>query len=499
MTKSKSTKRALFSSMMALLLCCTTLLGTTFAWFTDSVSSTGNKIQAGTLQVDLEVLDKTGNWTSVADMTDPIFNYDKWEPGYTEIKVLRVVNEGNLALKWKAMLVTNGELTDLANVIDVYVKEDVTSIPTDRTEIDSWTNVGTLAQFINSIESTTTGEIEAKAEGATENPCETLGIAFKMQTTAGNQYQGMNLGGAFDICIVAAQLQSETDSIGKDYDAGAKFPTVVTNAAELATAFSNGGTYTLAADIDTSSKLTVPADTKVTLDLNGNTLTGYFTQAGTSALIENKGTLEIVNGEISVTATNPDTDWDPEGFPTYASNTISNRGNLIIGEGAVLKNETSGGASYVIDNYAGGTLTVNGGEILQTAGNIAIRINTASASAANNVTINGGTISGYRAIWIHLAGGSNATAPTVNLTINGGNLNTTDTEYEDCIYSYSYGNSFANTNITITGGTFNGYVSFGGGYKGDTETVTITGGTFNKGVGRWLANGDYETITVPTA
>ena len=53
MTKTKSTKRALLMSALALLMCVSMLIGSTFAWFTDSVTSAGNKIQAGTLQVDL--------------------------------------------------------------------------------------------------------------------------------------------------------------------------------------------------------------------------------------------------------------------------------------------------------------------------------------------------------------------------------------------------------------------------------------------------------------
>ena len=59
MTKSKQTKSALFSSVVALLLCFTMLLGTTFAWFTDNASSSVNKIQAGKL--DIQLLDESGN------------------------------------------------------------------------------------------------------------------------------------------------------------------------------------------------------------------------------------------------------------------------------------------------------------------------------------------------------------------------------------------------------------------------------------------------------
>ena len=98
-----NTKKSLWMSGISLLLCISMLIGSTFAWFTDSVSSASNKIQSGTLQLDVELLDKgTGVWTSLKAKQEPIFNYDKWEPGYMDAKVFKVENEGNLALKWVA-------------------------------------------------------------------------------------------------------------------------------------------------------------------------------------------------------------------------------------------------------------------------------------------------------------------------------------------------------------------------------------------------------------
>jgi len=57
MTKTRSTKRALLMSGLALLMCVSMLIGSTFAWFTDSVTSAGNKIVAGTLNIDMSVMD----------------------------------------------------------------------------------------------------------------------------------------------------------------------------------------------------------------------------------------------------------------------------------------------------------------------------------------------------------------------------------------------------------------------------------------------------------
>ena len=50
----KTTKKSFLTSLTALILCFVMLLGTTFAWFTDSVTSTGNKIVAGDLDIELE-------------------------------------------------------------------------------------------------------------------------------------------------------------------------------------------------------------------------------------------------------------------------------------------------------------------------------------------------------------------------------------------------------------------------------------------------------------
>ena len=230
MKKKNSTKQALISSILVLALCCTMLVGTTFAWFTDSVTSSGNIIKSGNLKVDLELLDKgTSTWTSVKENSDPIFNYMKWEPGYTDAKVLRVENEGSLALKWKAKLVSEKQLTALADVIDVYVyawgvltNEEATGVnyPANRDlTANGYTRVGTLAEFANSIESTTYGVLQANEKAY-------LGIALKMQETAGNEYMNMDIGGAFNVQIVAAQLASEDDSFDPNYDDDAMYPVI---------------------------------------------------------------------------------------------------------------------------------------------------------------------------------------------------------------------------------------------------------------------------------
>ena len=204
---------SLIMNVIAIVITSAILIGSTFAWFTDSASSTGNKIQSGTLKVDLELLDVEDGWTSLKESNEAIFDYDKWEPGFVDVKILKVENEGTLALQWKAQFVSQTQLSILANVIDVYVLPSQTEIgyPTDR-DLTGYTRVGTVAEFVNTIETTTYGVLLA-------NESAYLGIALKMRTEdVGNEYQGLDIGGTFDIRIVATQLSYESDSFDNGYD-----------------------------------------------------------------------------------------------------------------------------------------------------------------------------------------------------------------------------------------------------------------------------------------
>ena len=300
----KSTKKALWLSALAMFACVAMLIGSTFAWFTDSVTSAGNKIQAGTLQIDLELLE--GNtWVSIKDNPKPIFNYENWEPGYTDVKVLKLENEGSLALKWVAKFVSDYELTDLANVIDVYVLKSTTEIgyPTDR-NLAGYTKIGTVAEFVNTISETTNGTLLAETSVY-------MGIALKMRESAGNEYQDMPLcegGNGFDIQIFATQYTYEKDSFDETYDEKAPIPdtwdgtvdTVWYNTAEstftLTSAEELAGLSALAAEGNTFSGQTIVLDTAV--DFDGQEWTPIKKFAGT---FDGNG-YEISNFSIDATS-----------------------------------------------------------------------------------------------------------------------------------------------------------------------------------------------------
>ena len=102
MNNKRATKRALLTSVMALVMCVVMLVGTTFAWFTDTASTGVNKIQAGNLDIELEYKNSGMTGFEKAKKDTPVFDKDAlWEPGHVEYVVLKVSNAGNLALKYK--------------------------------------------------------------------------------------------------------------------------------------------------------------------------------------------------------------------------------------------------------------------------------------------------------------------------------------------------------------------------------------------------------------
>ena len=212
MTKTRSTKRALLMSGLALLMCVSMLIGSTFAWFTDSVTSSGNIIKSGTLKVTMEWKDATatGAQQTYKDASaGAIFNYDLWEPGYVEAKNIKISNVGTLALKYNLNIAANGKVSELADVIDVYFAEgEYTLASREMTEL---TKVGTLSDILDGMPANMAGDLKA-------NTADTVTIALKMQEDAGNKYQGLSIGSDFSVVLMATQDNVEKDAFDKNYD-----------------------------------------------------------------------------------------------------------------------------------------------------------------------------------------------------------------------------------------------------------------------------------------
>ena len=225
----KSTKKSLMTSVVALLLCFSMLLGTTYAWFTDRVASEGNIVQTGDLNAEMYWSDTllaadSGAWQS-ADGT-PIFTYDNWEPGYTEVKYIKVKNAGDLAFQWRLNIEAEGSVPELADVIDVYYINPVTETVTT---LSGKTTVGVLSSVINT-QKYTSGVLLPAGETGTEYAFgETiLAIALHMHEDAGNEYQDKSIGEGFTVRLIATQFNYENDSFDNSYDEAPEWPDNVT-------------------------------------------------------------------------------------------------------------------------------------------------------------------------------------------------------------------------------------------------------------------------------
>jgi len=226
MKKVKGVKSALLTSVVSLFLCVTMLVGTTFAWFTDSVTSANNIIKSGTLKVSMgwaEGDEDPATATYEDASKGAIFNNAKWEPGYSEAKHIKIANEGTLALKYQLRIVANGIVSKLANVIDVYYFAEAEQLDRDTFETDdSGVNLGTLADILGTdknIAKTVAGVLAKDAST-------TITLALKMQEEAGNEYQDLSIGTDFSIELIATQASVEEDSFDNLYDEGAPSPEV---------------------------------------------------------------------------------------------------------------------------------------------------------------------------------------------------------------------------------------------------------------------------------
>lgn len=405
--KRTSVKRSLLVSAIALTLTAALLIGTTFAWFTSTASTGVNKIQAGNLDVVLEMSTDGTNWESAEGKTLTFKTTDNraadqilWEPGCTyELPQLRVANKGNLALKYKIQITGIQGDAKLNEVID-------------------WT-INDAA--INLAE----GHLTAGQQG------DAFTIKGHMKEKAGNEYQGLSIDG-IGITVCATQDTVENDSFNNTYDEDAEYPISVTTGDELQTIVSSATApvnIVLANDI-TTNNFVIPADKDVTLDLNGRTVKnaeshtilnqGHLTLTDSSAdksgqIISCKGkTAALRNGDNAVCVVEGGT-ISRGGADGNTWHTVENFGTMTFNGGKVIANDGKSfaivnGWNYIpvpgeqkatmtindiemtaspngFKNCAGGTLTMNGGTLRCTTGYWGL-----SNDSTGVATINGGKI-----------------------------------------------------------------------------------------------------------
>ena len=324
MTRQHSIKRSLVASILILCLCFTTLIGTTFAWFTDSVTSANNIIKTGKLDIGLEyatVKDgQISGWSNV-DGADKIFDPNAlWEPGRVEVAYLKVSNLGDLALKYQLAVNVveenegtnvDGEKFKLSDhlVFKVVEMPDALTTYTDREAV---TNAAGTEKGLKDHNGKTT----ALEVGGVDY----MALIVYMPESVGNvaNYRGDDIPTIkLGVNMYATQQMAEDDSFGTDYDANAWHPSMkVNNAAEFiqaANGIEEGGTIVLANDLTFNADaytdnggwydgLYFDGDKSFTIDLNGKKITNdskindyllNFRNVG-----EKANTITIKNGTI---------------------------------------------------------------------------------------------------------------------------------------------------------------------------------------------------------
>ena len=443
MTNRKSTKRALLGSVMAMVLCLAMLVGATFAWFTDTASTGVNKIQAGNLDVALEMKDGD-NWVSAEGKTLTFKTKDNraadqilWEPGCTyELPQLRVVNKGNLALKYKIQITGIQGDAKLNEVIDWTINDAAIDL--------------------------TEGHLTAGQQG------DAFTIKGHMQESAGNDYQNLTIDG-IGINVVATQDTVESDSFHNQYDANAEYPITVTTGDELQTIVNNATApvNVVLMNSITTNNFVIPEDKDVTLDLNGRTVTN-----AESHTILNKGHLTL-----------KDSSADKSGqIISLKGNTAALRNGdnavCVVEGGTISRDGANGNTWHVVENF--GKMTFNGGKVVLKNG--------------NGFAITNG--------WNYFDPGASTTHAVME--INALELDTDSSGIKNCRYGdltvndvnvastgyWALSNDYLGTAV-INGGTFTS-TSFKAVSNG--AAMTVNGGTFDGTNGFFVQS--YATSTV---
>ena len=465
MNNKKATKRALLTSVMALVMCVVMLVGTTFAWFTDTASTGVNKIQAGNLDVQLlmRTTDESGDtyYKNIGDSHDVIFGGENslvaqnnnqntlWEPGKTQVAYLAVRNAGNLALKYNIIL--NVEDGGLIGALDYVIVPQGTKfgdvVCTDT--VASWDAVKADAAKLTAgtFTAAPNGCLDEIAHDKTNtNETEYFALVVHMDEDAGNTY--MNKSVSIDMKVVATQAAAEFDSFDNKYDKDAEYPIVAMDALqELINNAAEPVSVKLEGNI--AGSLTVPQDKNITLDLNGFTLTGGDTHAilnrGTLCIKDSSGNGKIVASKANTSALRNAAVCVIEGgtFTRAAGednkwHTVENFGTMTFDGGKVIAED---GQSFAIVN---GWNYINPGEqkATMTINNIEMKAgpNGLKNCAGGTLTMNGGTL--------HCTGFWGLSNDSTGIaTINGGNITS------DGYIAISDGGA----KMEINGGTFTGY------------------------------------------
>ena len=288
-------KRALIVSVMVILVCFTMLIGTTFAWFTDSVESGSNVITAGNLDLEVKYTLDGENWEDLDGAKD-LFQNDLWEPGHTEVVALKVTNAGSLALKYSANMgilnETVGKTEDGKDIVlsDILKVSTLTQAANDVGEIALYLAfAGENGLGYENTSSFKDGKVIRENQELHAGDSHYVIIKVDMPETVGNEanHDGVNVPTIeFAIDVLASQLNYEEDSFGPDYDKETVLPTVVYNITDLQNAVDNAtgkAVIELGGDITGDLVVTQKPNVEITIEGKGFDYKGVILVDGKSA------------------------------------------------------------------------------------------------------------------------------------------------------------------------------------------------------------------------
>jgi len=266
----KSTKRALIGSVVAIVLCAVMLIGTTFAWFTDTASTGINKIEAGNLKVKLMYSTDMAEWKEATEDTKLFKDNALWEPGYTDVAYLKVANTGNLALKYSlgTNSYSNGRGKNAAGdffYIDKYLKIGVANTDT------AFTNRDAAIAAVADNERTLEKEVPISNDWTVLKPGEEsapFAVVVYMPTTVGNEANNVKSWltpsvSGLGLVVTATQAEVESDSFDNTYDKDAATVTHTISASsgthEVTENMQANGSFG-AVQAEGTSKFTINAD-----------------------------------------------------------------------------------------------------------------------------------------------------------------------------------------------------------------------------------------------
>lgn len=470
----KSSSRRLLFSMVTMIVCIAMLVGSTFAWFTDTSKSANNVIKPGRLDLEVTYTLDGENWHDL-NGAENLFGDGLFEPGYTRVVAFKVRNNGSLAFKYKMSLDIISEKLGVNVAGENFALSDylVASTAPAQDAGDVSTAFDHILHSTIRWKDSALKELALFADDTVLEPNqETVSILrLYMPTDIGNvanskddeSIPSLNLG----VTVVATQAPVEEDSYDNKYDANATYP--VTTAADLQSIVRDATQHVnivLSGDI-TTDNFVIPAGKDVTLDLNGHTISNA-----------NAHTI-LNNGHLTL----KDSSADKSGkVVSLKANTAALRNGdnavCVIEGGTFSRDGANGNTWHVVENF--GQMTFNGGKVVLKNG--------------NGFAITNG--------WNYFDPG--ATTTHAKMTINALELDTDSSGIKNCRYGdltvgdvnvnctgyWALSNDFLGTAV-INGGSFKS-ASFKAVSNG--ADMTVNGGTFDGTAGLFIQS--YATSTV---